>query len=84
MLDRSRVVEEFLSGPQEGLSRFFVWVATLEPDHSDRGYFIRDTKRTLELGGDAASEVRIRGLPHVTGPFQELLAKWRTAGSPRP
>ena len=84
MPDRSRVVEEFLSGSQEDISRFFVWVATLEPDHSDRGYFIRDTKRTLELGGDAASEVRVRGLPHITGPFQELLAESRAAGSPRP
>jgi len=84
MPDRSRVVEEFLSGPPEDISRFFVWVGTLEPDYSDRGYFIRDTKRTLAVGGDPASEVRVRGLPHVTGPFQELLAEWRGAGSPSP
>jgi hypothetical protein len=34
------------------------------------------------LGKDPASEIRVRGLPHVTGPFRELLAEWRAAGSP--
>ena len=84
MPERSRVFEEFLSGPHEDISTFFGWVATLEPEPGDRGCFIRDTKRTLELGGDPASEIRVRALPHVTGPFQELLAEWRAAGSPRP
>lgn len=84
MPDRSRVIEELLSGPQEDIARFFNWVATLQPDHSDRGHFIMDTRTTLRLGGDPASDIQMRGPSHVAGPLQKLLAEWRAAGSPNP
>ena len=81
--DHSQLIGEFLTGPPEDVTAFFRWVATLQSGHDDRGWFILDTKRTLNLGGDPASEVRVRGLRHVTGPFRELLTEWRAAGSPR-
>lgn len=81
-IDRARVVEEFLSGPQEDISRFFIWVATQEPGDDPRGDFITDTKAVLRAGGDPVSAVRVRGLPHVVPPLGELLAEWRAAGSP--
>jgi hypothetical protein len=43
-----------------------------------------DTRTTLRLGGDPASDIQMRGPSHVAGPLQKLLAEWRAAGSPNP
>lgn len=83
MTDYSRWIEEFLEEPPEELDRFFRWVATEEPSDDARGEFIRDTRRVLRAGGDPASEIRLRGLPHVAGPLGRLVAEWRTVQEKR-
>lgn len=83
MIDRSRLIEKFLEEPPEELDRFFRWVATEEPADDPRGDIIRDTKDVLNAGGDPASEVRLHGLPHVSGPLGELVSEWRTVEKKR-
>lgn len=81
--DRSQLVREFLTGPPEDLTRFFAWVATLKPEHDDRGAFIIETRNLLRRGGDPASAIPARGgLRYVSEAFEGLLSEWRAAGSP--
>lgn len=83
MTEYSRSIEKFLEEPPEELDRFFRWVAAEEPGDDARGDFIQDTRRALRAGGDPASEVRLRGLPHAAGPLEELVAEWRAVQEKR-
>lgn len=81
MSDHSDLIAQFLIGPPDEVPRFFIWVAQQEPGDDPRGDFIKDTRAVLQAGGDPASAVQARGLPHTVEPFGELLAEWRAAGS---